>query len=132
VAIYGVNLAAEVAAAPAGKLAQKLEHVSVRVGGQVVPLFFVSPGQINVQLPSNLVDGAHTLTVHLEGKPEASEPRLILAGICGLSVAQRKPQLFRRLSTPRWCGITRQLLLYRFLQPLVERPPVCLVPQFRY
>lgn len=38
-----------------------------------VPLFFVSPGQINVQLPSNLVGGSHTLTLHLEGKPEASE-----------------------------------------------------------
>jgi uncharacterized protein (TIGR03437 family) len=85
VAIYGVNLAAEVAAAPAGKLAQKLEHVSVRVGGQVVPLFFVSPGQINVQLPSNLVDGAHTLTVHLEGKPEASET---------FTVARNAPGLF--------------------------------------
>src|SRR6476660_8781367 len=56
VAIYGVNLAADVAVAPAGKLVQKLERVSVRVGGQVVPLFFVSPGQINVQMPSNLVD----------------------------------------------------------------------------
>jgi len=40
VAIYGVNLAAEVAAASDVKLARTLEHVSVRVGGQVVPLFF--------------------------------------------------------------------------------------------
>ncbi len=73
VAIYGVNLAADVAVAPEGKLAHTLENVTVRVGGQVVPLFFVSPGQINVQLPSNLVDGQHILTVHLEGKPDASE-----------------------------------------------------------
>ena len=57
----------------------------LRVGGQVVPLFFVSPGQINVQLPSNLVDGAHTLTVHLEGKPEASET---------FTVARNAPGLF--------------------------------------
>jgi hypothetical protein len=32
VAIYGVNLAADVAAAPAGKLAQKLEHDDWRRG----------------------------------------------------------------------------------------------------
>jgi len=76
VAIYGVNLAAEVAAASDVKLARTLEHVSVRVGGQVVPLFFVSPGQINVQLPSNL-DGAHTLTVHRQGKPEASQTIIV-------------------------------------------------------
>jgi len=85
VAIYGVNLAADVTSAPAGKLAKTLEHVSVRVGGQVLPLFFVSPGQINVQLPSNLVDGEHTLTVHFEGKPEASET---------FTVARNAPGLF--------------------------------------
>lgn len=85
VAVYGVNLAADVAVAPDGKLAHTLEHVSVRVGGQVVPLFFVSPGQINVQLPSNLVDGAHTLSVHLDGKPDASET---------FTVARNAPGLF--------------------------------------
>jgi uncharacterized protein (TIGR03437 family) len=85
VAIYGVNLAADLAAAPPGKLPHTLEHVTVRVGGQVVPLFFVSPGQINVQLPSNLVDGKHTLTVHLDGKPEASET---------FNVARNAPGLF--------------------------------------
>ncbi len=84
VAIYGVNLAADLAAAPAGKLPHTLEHVTVRVGGQVVPLFFVSPGQINVQLPSNLVDGKHTLTVHLEGKPEASETFIVARNAPGL------------------------------------------------
>ncbi len=51
----------------------------------MVPLFFVSPGQINVQLPSNLVDGAHTLTVHVEGKPEAKET---------FTVARNAPGLF--------------------------------------
>jgi uncharacterized protein (TIGR03437 family) len=85
VAIYGVNLAADLATAPAGKLPHTLEHVTVRVGGQVVPLFFVSPGQINVQLPSNLVDGKHTLTVHVDGKPEASET---------FTVARNAPGLF--------------------------------------
>ena len=85
VAIYGVNLAADVAAAPEGKLAQTLGQVGVRVGGQVVPLFFVSPGQINVQLPSNLVDGDHTLSVHMEGKPDASET---------FTVARNAPGLF--------------------------------------
>jgi uncharacterized protein (TIGR03437 family) len=85
VAIYGVNLAADHTVSPGGHLAQTLDHVTVRVGSQVLPLFFVSPGQINVQLPSNLQAGRHTLTVQVEGKPDASED---------FTVARNAPGLF--------------------------------------
>lgn len=40
-----------------------LEGTSVRIGGQPAFVAFVSPGQINVQAPSNVATGAQTLTV---------------------------------------------------------------------
>ncbi len=73
VAIYGINLASNNLASPASLLATTLDSVTVRVDGETVPLFFVSPGQDNIQLPSNLTIGDHTLTVHIDGKPDASE-----------------------------------------------------------
>ena len=84
VAIYGVNLAADHKVSPSGHLAQTLDNVTVRVGSQVLPLFFVSPGQINVQLPSNMPDGRHTLTVQMEGKPDASENFTVTRNAPGL------------------------------------------------
>jgi len=57
----GVNLAPDINLAPEGELAQALDNVSVRVSGQLVPLFFVSPGQINAQLPSTVPAGYQKL-----------------------------------------------------------------------
>jgi len=85
VAIYGVNLAADINLAPEGELAQSLDNVSVTAGGQVLPLFFVSPGQINAQLPSNLAAGYQNLAVHIDGKPDASQ---------SFTVARNAPGLF--------------------------------------
>jgi len=84
VAIYGVNLAADHKVSPSGHLAQTLDNVTVRIGNQVLPLFFVSPGQINVQLPSNMPNGRHTLTVQVEGKPDASEDFMVARNAPGL------------------------------------------------
>jgi len=72
VAIYGINLASNNLTSPTTRLATTLDNVTVRAGGEAVPLFFVSPGQINIQLPSSLPTGNHFLTVHIDGKPDAS------------------------------------------------------------
>jgi uncharacterized protein (TIGR03437 family) len=50
-AIYGTNLAAASAAAPAMPLSASLGGVSVTVNGVSAPLLFVSPNQINAQVP---------------------------------------------------------------------------------
>jgi uncharacterized protein (TIGR03437 family) len=84
VAIYGVNLAADINLAPEGELAQSLDNVSVRANGQVLPLFFVSPGQINAQLPSNLPAGYQNLVVHIDGKPDASQSFMAARNAPGL------------------------------------------------
>ncbi len=58
VSIFGDDLALRTQAAAGaldrGRLPRELGGVSVRVGGQTAPLFFVSPGQINLQIPVSL------------------------------------------------------------------------------
>jgi uncharacterized protein (TIGR03437 family) len=71
ISIYGPNLAPWVQVGPASPLAQTLAGVTVTAGDELLPLLFVSPGQINAQLPSDLPDGDQTLTVHVDGQPDA-------------------------------------------------------------
>jgi uncharacterized protein (TIGR03437 family) len=54
VAIYGQNLADSVAQAQSVPLPRQLGGTRVLVGGFEAPLFFVSPGQINAQIPFEL------------------------------------------------------------------------------
>jgi len=96
VSIFGLNLAADQAASPDGPLAQALGDVTVRSAGRLLPLFFVSPGQINVQLPSDLPEGRQTLTVRWEGKPEVS---------ASFTVARNAPGLFNTVADGRAFGI---------------------------
>ena len=56
-AIFGSNLASGLAQADSVPLATQLANVSVSVNGQNAPLFFVSPGQINAQLPFEATAG---------------------------------------------------------------------------
>ncbi|MBZ5626354.1 MAG: hypothetical protein LAQ69_47880 [Acidobacteriia bacterium] len=51
VSIFGMNLAASTEAASTVPLPTKLGGTSVAVNGVAAPLFFVSPGQINFQMP---------------------------------------------------------------------------------
>ena len=57
VSIYGSALAAGTVVSDTLPLPSTLEGTSVLVGGVEAPLFFVSPGQINAQIPFQLVPG---------------------------------------------------------------------------
>lgn len=83
-AIYGVNMATELVKGPDAPLAQTLGQVIVRLGSRLLPLFFVSPEQINVQLPPDLSEGANRITVRLEGKPEISADFDVLRNAPGI------------------------------------------------
>ncbi len=85
VSVFGINLASDTFNSPATHLAQTLDNVTVQAAGQATPLFFVSPGQINLQLPSNLAPGNHTLAVQAEGKPQA---------VASFTVVRNAPGLF--------------------------------------
>ena len=71
-ALLGVNLAADYQAGPDQPMTQTLGDVTVRLKDRILPLFFVSPDQINALLPSDVEQGLFKLIVHREGKPETS------------------------------------------------------------
>lgn len=71
ISIYGPNLAPWVEVGPSSPLVQTLAGVTITAGDELLPLLFVSPGQINAQLPSDLAAGDQTLTVHAEGQSDA-------------------------------------------------------------
>jgi uncharacterized protein (TIGR03437 family) len=61
--VFGGNLSAGTAQASGGSYPTTLGGVTVTVGGIQSPLWYVSPGQINLQVPSGLVQGRYTLTL---------------------------------------------------------------------
>jgi uncharacterized protein (TIGR03437 family) len=67
IAIYGSNLAAANAQAAATPLPHSLGATSVSINGTDIPLLFVSPGQINAQLPYETKIGTAKLIVKSGG-----------------------------------------------------------------
>jgi uncharacterized protein (TIGR03437 family) len=63
IAIYGSNLAGDTAQAAATPLPQALVSTSVTINGTAVPLLFVSPGQINAQVPYETKVGTAKLVI---------------------------------------------------------------------
>jgi uncharacterized protein (TIGR03437 family) len=53
VSIFGTNLADTTAVAQSVPLPLELAGTSVKMGGAAAPLFYVSPTQINLQIPKN-------------------------------------------------------------------------------
>ena len=85
ISIFGANMAPGVEAGPRDALAQSLQNVTVRVENTFLPLVFVSPGQINAQLPGGMSPGLRNLVVRWEGLPETSAQ---------FTVARSAPALF--------------------------------------
>lgn len=62
--IYGSNLAPSISDAPAGNLPTTLNGVTVMIGGMPAPLKYVSPGQINFQVPFEVTAGSAAVVVN--------------------------------------------------------------------
>jgi uncharacterized protein (TIGR03437 family) len=58
--IYGLNLASSPASPGLIPLPNTFNGTSVLIGGKPAPFYFASPGQLNVQAPTNLVPGEPT------------------------------------------------------------------------
>jgi uncharacterized protein (TIGR03437 family) len=70
-------------------MAQTLGGATASIGTQTLPLYFVSPAQINFQLPLGLAPGPQTLIVSVPGQPDAQAVFQVAAdapGIFPLSV----------------------------------------------
>jgi uncharacterized protein (TIGR03437 family) len=61
--IYGVNLATRVDQPTSVPLPTTLLNTSVMVNGELAPLFYVDPNQINAQMPEDIKPGAATVVV---------------------------------------------------------------------
>jgi len=89
VSVFGLNLAEQLAVGPASPLAQSLADVTVNLGDRLVPLFFVSPNQINLQLPADVEPGPQTLRIQAAGKPAVQ---------AAFTAARNAPGIFCRQS----------------------------------
>ena len=79
------NAAAETPVkAVAPRSVQTLAGVAVKLGDHILPLFFVSPEQINAQLPSDVEPGQQTLTVTGAGQPDVLADFLVARNAPGL------------------------------------------------
>ena len=67
ISIYGTNLASGSAQAPAAPLPTALGETSVSINGTAIPLLFVSPGQINAQIPYETAAGPAQMVVQSNG-----------------------------------------------------------------
>ncbi len=85
ISIFGQSLAPQVAVGPVNPLSQSIEGVTVTVNDLILPLMFVSPQQINAQLPSSLSAGNYTLEIQNAGQPNISGT---------FTVARNAPGLF--------------------------------------
>ena len=84
VSIFGVNLATLTAVAPDGMLPQTMGGLTVAVGDRLLPLFFVSPGQINAQVPDDLATGDQLLIVSPAAAPQVRAPFTVVRNAPGL------------------------------------------------
>jgi len=64
ISIFGTNLSVDTLLATTTPLATTLGGVTVRVNDTPAPLYFVSPGQINAQMPFEISGSTATLTVN--------------------------------------------------------------------
>jgi len=75
-AIFGSGLAGDTLSTPLVPLLTQFNHVAVTVNGYLCPIYFISPGQINVQIPYEVPVGSATLNVSYNGQ-SATLPLLI-------------------------------------------------------
>jgi uncharacterized protein (TIGR03437 family) len=65
-------------------MVQALGGVTVHAGDRLFPIFFVSPTQVNVQLPDDFAPGDSTLTVSADGLPDVQAPFTVVRNAPGL------------------------------------------------
>jgi uncharacterized protein (TIGR03437 family) len=85
ISIFGESLAPVLEIGRVNPLAQSIAGVTVTVNDRILPLLYVSPEQINAQVPSDLGDGDYVLQVHNTGQDDISAT---------FSIARNSPGLF--------------------------------------
>ncbi len=91
ISIYGQNLAPALQIGPSNPLAQTIGGITVTVGNYLLPLLFVSPQQVNAQVPVELASGTYTLNVNIPGQPAVAANFTVQRDAPGVFV-QTNPQ----------------------------------------
>ena len=86
VSLFGDELAPAAESFRAFPLPPSLQGVSATIGGIAAPLFYVSPGQINLQVPPAVPPGATTLAVK-RGTQTVARPVRVIAATPGIFTA---------------------------------------------
>ncbi len=84
ISVFGRQLAPDYVAGPTGPLSQALAGTTVRSGNRLLPLLFVSPEQINAQLPFDMAEGEQVLAVRTGNQPEIQGKVQIVRNAPGL------------------------------------------------
>jgi len=100
ISIFGANLANTTEESPAGTMPQTLDGVTVAVSGRLLPLFLVSPGQINAQLPSDTPLGPASLVVTTPEQVQVTATFVVAKDAPGLFAVPSCPQS----TTPATCA----------------------------
>jgi uncharacterized protein (TIGR03437 family) len=120
--IFGSNLTVSTATAATAPWAGKLEDVSVKVNGVNIPLNFVSPHQINAQLPFETTAGDATLSVtNSAGAGDPVTFKVAPAAVGIFNIAFNQDGSLNSVSNPESRG--RVVVLYLTGQGPVN-PPV--------
>jgi uncharacterized protein (TIGR03437 family) len=82
--IFGASLASSLATGPDSPMVQALGGVTVHAGDRLFPIYFVSPTQVNVQLPDDYAQGDSTLTVSADGLPDVQAQFTVVRDAPGL------------------------------------------------
>ncbi|MFN0110243.1 MAG: sulfatase-like hydrolase/transferase, partial [Blastocatellia bacterium] len=86
-ALFGNGFATQIQSATGLPLPTTLAGVSVKIGGKLAPLFFVSPSQINLQAPSGISAGNATVEVFINNSATPTQTGTV-------TVADASPGLF--------------------------------------
>jgi uncharacterized protein (TIGR03437 family) len=92
--IFGVNLTNSLVIGPEVPLAQTLGGLTVRLGERFLPLFFVSPSQVNLQLPSDLGEGTQVVTISVTGSPDVRTSFSVTRSAPGIFTQSVNGELF--------------------------------------
>jgi uncharacterized protein (TIGR03437 family) len=86
-ALFGAGFTTQTLSAASLPLPATLAGLTVKIGGRTAPLFFVSPGQINLQTPSGLQAGAATIEVFVNDSATPAQTGVV-------ALAEAAPGLF--------------------------------------
>lgn len=87
--VYGQNLGTDTLAATSLPLPTALGGLSILINGTPAPLLFVSPGQVNLQVPWSIATGTATISADFNGQPGNTITADVKTGAPGIFVVVR-------------------------------------------